>query len=119
MPGWRSGSRQGGGAKPWRAAKRDRRVTGVLPSKTLFTKGQSNMKPNAKNLKRLRGLAKSADKREGIDISEMSHEERIQIARQSDSDLDRLLQAADAGRSGADLAKMTDEEIVKRLSRHD
>lgn len=35
----------------------------------------------------------------------------------TDPDLERLLSAAKAGRAGADLSKMTDEEIIRRLRR--
>ena len=31
------------------------------------------------NLQRLRGLAKSADKREGTDVTDLSHEERLRL----------------------------------------
>lgn len=35
----------------------------------------------------------------------------------SDPDLERLVKAAEAGRTGVDLSKMSDEEIIQRLSR--
>ena len=35
----------------------------------------------------------------------------------SDPDLERMLAAAEAGRTGVDLSKMTDAEIIRRLSR--
>jgi hypothetical protein len=35
----------------------------------------------------------------------------------TDPDLERLKKAADAGRTGVDLSKMTDKEIIRRLSR--
>ena len=38
-------------------------------------------------------------------------------ADRNDDDLQRMLEAAAAGGSGADLSKMTDDEILRRLSR--
>lgn len=35
----------------------------------------------------------------------------------SDLDVERLEQAAAAGRAGANLAEMSDEEVIRRLSR--
>jgi len=35
----------------------------------------------------------------------------------TDPDLERMLKAAKAGRTGVDLSKMSDKEIIQRLSR--
>lgn len=41
---------------------------------------RTGTRPAGEHLRRLRKLAKSADKRDGIDITHLSHEERIRLA---------------------------------------
>jgi hypothetical protein len=46
----------------------------------LHRQKRTETRPAGEHLKRLRKLAKSADKREGRDITHLSHEERIRLA---------------------------------------
>jgi hypothetical protein len=53
----------------------------VMTLAELLRRERTDTRPAGEHLTRLRKSAKSADKREGTDITHLSHEERIRLAR--------------------------------------